>query len=382
MKPSSLMIVSLVVGCNSSKQDIDDSRCAYPMTLCTIAGTGTGGYNGGGDSDPPVNVTETQLRDPTAIVEDPDGRLIVSDAGNYLIRRLEDNRLMNVVGRNANSAATSGDASTTTLSFVVDMDFGADGRLGILEGVGRQLSWVDLEVGELTVHASAALESQEGWNRAEVTALEEIKLTKPSSTAIDGDGNIYLADAGEDVNMILKITPDGSVTKVAGVGEDGYPVAATPSNPEADHYRFLSPQGLLWHEGALYVADSGRHRIVRVDVDTGEVVNVAGITDAPGYGDGGALLDTKFERPTHFAFGWDGRLVISDSGNGVIRAELMDGTVETICGRGVGGYDNEPQDPEGASLGEPFDLLFDINGDLVFTDRNHAVVRRITQPDW
>ena len=59
MKASSVMVVSLMLGCNSSKQEIDESRCAYAMTLCTIAGTGTSGYN-----DINIRATETQLRDP------------------------------------------------------------------------------------------------------------------------------------------------------------------------------------------------------------------------------------------------------------------------------------------------------------------------------
>ena len=103
MKASSVMVVSLMLGCNSSKQEIDESRCAYAMTLCTIAGTGTSGYN-----DINIRATETQLRDPTALVEDADGRLLVSDAGNHQVRRFEDDMLMTVIGRNKNSEAVLG----------------------------------------------------------------------------------------------------------------------------------------------------------------------------------------------------------------------------------------------------------------------------------
>ena len=260
------------------------------------------------------------------------------------------------------------------------MDFAANGDLLLLEGVGLQLSWVDLAADSIDVFASSVGEPV--WNSAEVTDIDDIGLIKPTSTAMDDSGNIYLAESGEGFNMILKISAEGEVTKIAGVDDDGFPLASTTSDPEDAQNYLLNPQGLVWYEGALYLADAGRHRIVRIDVETGDVVNVAGVTDAPGYGDGGALTETQFNRPSRFTFGPDGRLVISDSGNGVIRAELTDGTVETVCGRGAGGYDPEPQDPEMASLGEPFDLLFDVNGDLVFTDRDHAVVRRITQPDW
>lgn len=375
MKPSSLVIASLIVGCNSSKEEIDDSRCAYAMTLCTIAGTGTSGYN-----DINIRARDTQLRDPTAIVEDAAGRLLVSDAGNNQIRRFEDDNLMSVIGRNARSEAVSGLASQTPLNYVVDMGFAADGSLLLLEGVGLQLSWVDLDNDQLEVYASSA--GMPEWNSAEVTDIAEIGLIKPTGTAMDEVGNIYVSEAGEGFNMVLKISPEGEVTKIAGVDESGQPIASTSTDADDAQNYLRNPQGLVWHEGELYLADAGRHRIVRIDVETGEVVNIAGVTDAPGYGDGNPLTLTQLDRPSRFTFSPDGRLVIADSGNGVIRAELADGTMETVCGRGSGGYEDGAQDPEMASLGEPFDILYDANGDLVFTDRDHAVVRRITQPDW
>ena len=375
MKPSSLVIASLIVGCNSSKEEIDDSRCAYAMTLCTIAGTGTSGYN-----DINIRARDTQLRDPTAIVEDAAGRLLVSDAGNNQIRRFEGDNLMSVIGRNARSEAVSGLASQTPLNYVVDMDFAADGSVLLLEGVGLQLSWVDLDNDQLEVYASSV--GMPEWNSAEVTDIAEIGLIKPTSTAMDEAGNIYVSEAGEGFNMVLKISPEGEVTKIAGVDESGQPIASTSTDADDAQNYLRNPQGLVWHEGELYLADAGRHRIVRIDVETGEAVNIAGVTDAPGYGDGNPLTLTQLDRPSRFTFSPDGRLVIADSGNGVIRAELADGTMETVCGRGSGGYEDGAQDPEMASLGEPFDILYDANGDLVFTDRDHAVVRRITQPDW
>ena len=196
MKASSVVVVSLMLGCNSSKQEIDESRCAYAMTLCTIAGTGTSGYN-----DINIRATETQLRDPTALVEDADGRLLVSDAGNHQVRRFEDDTLMTVIGRNKNSEAVSGLASQTPLNYVVDMDFDVDGELLLLEGVGLQLSWVDLSADAIEVFASSV--GTPGWNSAAETPIAEMGLIKPTSTAIDDEGNIYLSESGEGFNMIL-----------------------------------------------------------------------------------------------------------------------------------------------------------------------------------
>ena len=328
------------------------------MILCTIAGTGTAGYN-----DINIRASETQLKNPTALVEDAAGRLLVSDAGNHQVRRFEGDDLMTVIGRNLNGEANSGPASSSPLGYVNDMDFDPDGQLAILEGVAAQISWVDLIQDQLTVFGG-------------------FELSKPSSMALDDMGNIFVADAGEGVNLVYKVTEAGEVSIIAGADTDGFPLSSTSDAPGAEENRLSNPQGLVWFEGELYLADAGRHRIVHIDVETGDVTRLAGINDQPGYGDGASLEESKLNRPSRFTFGVDGRMVIADSGNGVIRAELADGTMETVCGRGAGSYDAEPQDAEGASLGEPFDLLYDRNGDLVFTDRDHAVVRRISQPDW
>jgi len=345
------------------------------MTLCTIGGTGAAGYN-----DANARATETDLNDPTALALDDSGRILVSDAANFLIRRFEGDKLMSVVGSNRRSIAIEGvPLQESPLAYVMDMEFAPDGRMGMLETNGRQVSLVDFGADELEV---VAYSLNEGWNSEDVTPVEEARFTEPAGIAIDEEGNIFLADAGLGVNMIVKISTEGQITKVAGVDETGFPLSSTSAEPFHEQNHLVNPQGLTWRDGALYVADTGRHRIVSIDVTTGEVTNIVGVNDSPGYGDDVAFGDAKLDTPYRFTFGSDGRMVVADTGNGVIRAEMSDGTIDTICGRGAGGYDANPQEPEGASLGQPFDLLYDASGDLVFTDRQHAVVRRISQPDW
>ena len=123
-------------------------------------------------------------------------------------------------------------------------------------------------------------------------------LIKLTSTAIDDDGNIYISESGDGFNMILKVSVDGVVTKVAGVDADGFLIASTSGDSDDAQNYLSNPQGLVRHEGALYLADAGRHRIVRVDVETGEVVNIAGVTDSPGYGDGKPARIGRFNRPS------------------------------------------------------------------------------------
>lgn len=375
MKLNPVFVGCIFVGCNASKGDIDRSRCGKEMTLCTIAGTGAPGYNGQDNL-----ATELKLTYPSALILDPSGRLMVSDAGNFLIRRFDGDQLNSVVGSHRKGLAIEELALLETpIDFVMDMKFSDDGRMAMLEADGRQLSLVDFDADKLDVIAY----SEEGWNSEDVTPIEDVQFSSPSSFAYDDAGNMYVADAGLEVNMILKIDPvEGVVTKVAGVDDFGFPLSSTSTDEFALQNHLKNPQGLLWRDGKLWVADTGRHRIITIDVETGEATNVSGISDAYGYGDDVPLAEARLNSPSRFTFDSSGRIIIADTGNGVIRAELNDGTIDTICGRGAGDYDPNPQDPEGASLDQPFDLLYEPNGDLVFTDIGHGVVRRISQPDW
>jgi sugar lactone lactonase YvrE len=72
-------------------------------------------------------------------------------------------------------------------------------------------------------------------------------------------------------------------------------------------------------QGNLYIADTGNHRVLRVDQVTGVITTVAG-TGTEGYsGDGGAPTSAALSNPAGLAFDAAGNLFISDTGNDVIR---------------------------------------------------------------
>ena len=103
--------------------------------------------------------------------------------------------------------------------------------------------------------------------------------------AIDKDGNIY-ATVG---NTIRKITPDGTVTTLAGSGTYGF------ADGEGTDAQFNIPWGIAVDaSGHLYVADFSNHKIRKIAPD-GSVTTVAGSTR--GYNDGPAS-GAQFEFPT------------------------------------------------------------------------------------
>src|SRR5689334_8095985 len=146
-------------------------------------------------------------------------------------------------------------------------------------------------------------------------------LADPFGVAVAEDGVVYFSDAGES-NRIQKIAPDGSVTTLAG-GSEGF---ADGTGAQAS---FNTPSGIaIDADGNLYVADTGNNRIRKV-TPQGVVTTVAGDGTA-GYVDGQAA-QARFNGPIGVAVGGDGNIYVADTYNDRIRRISPEGQVTTIA---------------------------------------------------
>jgi sugar lactone lactonase YvrE len=171
--------------------------------------------------------------------------------------------------------------------------------------------------------------TQFAW-AAQVTNLvgdgSPLVLSDPFGVALSSDGAIYISDAGES-NRIRKLTPAGELVNLAG-GAEGY-ADGTPG-------AFNSPSGLATDsDGNLYVADTGNNRIRKVTPE-GVVSTIAGSGPA-GYADGPAA-SAQFDGPIGVAVDRDGNIYVADTYNDRIRKISTSGQVTTVAGAGRPGY--------------------------------------------
>lgn len=189
----------------------------------------------------------------------------------------------------------------------------------------------------------------------------------PFGLAMDGAGNLYVADAGDN-NSIRKIAPGGAVTLLAG-GREGYADGAGAAAA------FHTPSALaLDAAGNLYVADTGNNAIRKI-TPQGVVTTLAG-GGPSGYQDG-AGAKARFNGPVGVAVDRAGNVWVADTYNDRIRRIAPDGTVSTAAGSGT------PGDVDGAALDARFDtpcaLVVDRDGNLLVADTQNGAIRKLSR---
>ena len=133
----------------------------------------------------------------------------------------------------------------------------------------------------------------------------------PSGLAVDGAGNVYVADSGN--NTIRKITPAAKVTTFAGSAglfgsADGTGTAA----------RFNAPFGVdVDHTGNVFVTDTGNNTIRKI-TPARVVTTLGGLALSPGTSDG-AGINARFNSPRGVAVDSAGNIYVGDTGNHTIR---------------------------------------------------------------
>jgi uncharacterized repeat protein (TIGR02543 family) len=133
------------------------------------------------------------------------------------------------------------------------------------------------------------------------------------------------------------------------------------------------------NSGNLYFADYGNHCIRKIDATTGTLTTVAGDTNAGDHGDGGQATLAKLNGPTDVVIDNAGNLYIADKNNHRIRKVDNSGTITTIAGDGNAGYKDSTLATV-AQFNNPWSLAPDNESNLVISDTGNHLLRKVGTP--
>jgi DNA-binding beta-propeller fold protein YncE len=268
--------------------------------VTVVAGNGIAGSSGDGGQ-----AHLAQLSGPQAVAVAPDGTIDIADNGNGVIRRVTKGIIETV------HPEPGGDTPLYDVSALA---------------VDRNRLLIATEARVYAIGSNGALEPVAGTGTKGYSGdggkATDARVNGVEGLAIDPkDGSIYIADSGN--NLIRKIAPDGTITKVAGNGTYDY----TGDNQPAVDVGLNTPTAVaLDAEGNIYIAAGNAVRRVSTDGIIGTAIpeNEAGFG-----GDGGPARLARFDGIQQIVIDENGNLYLLDRGNNRIR-KVSRRSVETI----------------------------------------------------
>ncbi|MEU7965477.1 hypothetical protein AB0D09_18650 [Streptomyces sp. NPDC049097] len=197
------------------------------------------------------------------------------------------------------------------------------------------------------------------------------RLNHPHGVAVDAHGTVYIADTYN--NRIRRVDPAGVLLEVAGDGRAGYGGDHTPAvHTSLHHPHALAVDGA----GNVYVADTYNNRIRMISGD-GVVRTLAGTGTAGYNGDGIPAQQAQLNHPCGIAVDSAGTLYIADTYNHRVRCIAADGRIRTVAGTGTPGRQADGRPAAAAPLNTPHGIDVDDAGALYIADTLNNVVRRV-----
>ena len=253
----------------------------------------------------------------------------------------------------------SGAAASAQLALPGRIALDSSGKIYIADGFNNRVRMIS--GGTITTVAGTGTAGFSGDGKAATAA----QLTDPIGVAVDSSGNLYIADAGN--NVIRKVTTSGTISTIAGnntagyAGDTGDPTKAQLNDPVAV---------AVDSAGNVYIADAN-NGVIRMVSTTTTATTINTIVG------GSATPFTQLNHPDGLALGPGGTIYIADTGNKRI-ALFANGALTRFAGNGSSAFSGDNGPALNASLNDPVGVAVDAMGNVYIADTLHNRIRKVT----
>ncbi len=278
-------------------------RSVINGVINTVAGDGIDAYSGPGFGDG-GSATSVSLNDPEGAALDASGNLYIADSGNCSVREVSAGVITTLAG--GHGCGYNGDNITATSAMLNEptgVAVDSTGNVYIADNYNHRVR--KISGGTITTIAGTG---SPGFSGDGVATL--VELNNPRYVALDSSGNLYISDF---TNNRVRRLSNGMLTTVAGNGAAGY-----SGEGIATAVALNSPSGIaIDGAGNLFIAEWGGQRIREV---TGGMTSTIAGTGTPGFsGDGGPATSAQIDIPQQLALDTSGNVFFSDSDNNRVR---------------------------------------------------------------
>lgn len=337
--------------------------------IVTVAGSGRDQDNGAHGAPEKINLGE-----PFGVEIGPDGGLFITEVKNHRVWRLDlrANSLAVVAGNGTRGYSGDGGLATEAqLNEPYEVRFDAEGNMYFVEMMNHLIRRVDARTKAIRTIAGAPEPGFAGDGGPARTA----RFRQPHSIVLDGRGGLLVADIGN--HRIRRIDlREGTIVTIAGNGEKMLPRSGQPAAGQP----MLGPRALYVDNDTLWIGLREGNSIWSLNLDSGILNHECGTGQAGYSGDGQDPLQARFNGPKGIAVDRDGRVLIVDTENQVIRAfDPRRKTLSTIAGSGKRGGGGDGGSALTAEFDRPHGIGVSPDGAMYIGDTLNHRVRKIAK---
>ncbi|MEO8054582.1 MAG: hypothetical protein ABI768_05485 [Acidobacteriota bacterium] len=339
------------------------------QTITTVAGTGDPAPSP--DGSPAASSSLALATDGiTNVLFDTDGNLTFSEVRACRVRRIvQKTGLLETVAGNGKCgySGDGGPAKEARLKAPAEIAFDGKGNLFVADAGNNLVRRVDRKTGVITTVAGNRLPTYAGDGVA-----TEVAIGRPSGLVFDRKGRLVIAEVfGSRIRRLDLET--GKTETIAGKNELNFTGGAAletgfawPNSPRFDR------------GGALFFAASGNNRVLRLDPKGETLTAFAGSGLVGLKGDGGPAAQAVLNQPAALAVDGAGNVFIADTANNVIRrVDAKTGTITRVAGTGDEAFAGDGGPAAAAALSDPLGLGLDGKGNLYVIDARNYRIRKI-----